>query len=150
MKIHKPFLNILREAKAGTVSGMLSELGLIRSHEHDIVLNDETARALEEVAYTIDFLEKNKLADSRFESGAVPRVTVPGASTHGASQAEYLNSLLERSYQKHLIVTPEFTLFAERGYQLPSVRNREYRILLLFVKTIVFAVITALLNRLLL
>jgi len=149
MNLHKPFLNILSDAKTGTISNMLVELGLIQKGVSEIIFDEASARVFEEICYTVDFLEKNNFVTSAPTPVSYPHISLT-SSARAASQTEYLQNLLEKHYGKHLIATPEFTVFAEHGYQVPAVRNREYKTLLLFIKTIVFAVITTLLNKLLL
>ncbi len=148
MTLYKPLLDILKNAKAGTVADILSKLNVISTGTQEIPFTEQTLKIIEEIAYAIDFLEKGNLVSVRVEAMPIPRVLADPA-IHATSQAEYLQSLLTAHYPKHLITTPAFAAFADHGYRSSTTREREYRTLLLFIKTILFATITAALNRLL-
>jgi len=148
MKTHKRFLDLLKNAKAGSVSGFLIELGLIPNDNPIFAFTPRSIDEFESIAYTIDFLEKNNLVTVRMDAGDIPKVRSDGKEAHVLSRSEYLQSLLERHYRKHLITTPEFMLFAERGYRPMKALDSDRKVVILFVRTILLAIVTALVNQL--
>jgi hypothetical protein len=138
MKLHKQFIQILAEKKRGTVGLIIVDMKFLKL-DNDVIQNlAESYKTLEQIYYTVHFLEKESLTNiemTHFGKGT-PMTFNPleywkskeeGKREYWQERMKYIDDMNKTYWGKEIAITPTFYDFIDNGYrtekQLQDTRN---------------------------
>ncbi len=151
MKINKEFIKILAEKKHGWVGHIIKDMCILKFEGNNIQNVAEHYKTLEQIYYTVYFLEKEELIniDTQNYGLGIPdfnptnfSIVSTGDSKYMADRIHFIADLNKSYWGKDISITPSFYDFVDKNFktdkQITDSRNLWLPILV--------AVITALLT----
>lgn len=126
MKINKVFVNDLVSTKFSMVGEIIQRMGFLKFDDHHSIQNlNEHYRLLEEISYTVNFLQVEQLItiSDHGRSGTPDFNPMPffkdGTDGHLLyKRLTYINDeVIKRLWNKELKITPLFYEFVNNGYK---------------------------------
>lgn len=148
MKINKEFVNILSTKKDGRVGDIIKEMEILDIQENNIQNLNKHYKTLEQIFYTVYFLEKEELIHAYVASmEMIPSFNFSEFERDKflADRLSYIHDLIKEYWGKRLKITLKFYNFIDNGYKTDQQKEKILNIWVPIGVAILASVLTALL-----
>lgn len=126
MKVNKDFIRILAEKKHGWVGHIIKDMDFLE-FQGDVIQNlDKEYKKVEQIYYTVSFLEKEGLISVEVQNygSGIPTFnpmefwsTAGKESKYLSDRMEFINEMNKSNWGKDISITPSFYDFVDSGFK---------------------------------